>query len=136
MTDQLSMDQLLAEETHVLTVTELNPAIKETLDHRFPLVWVKGEISNFKAHTSGHFYFSLKDSGAQVSAVMFKGHTRSLKFRPEDGMEVVVRGRVSGYEPRGTFQIYAELMEPVGVGALQIAFEQLKKKLAAEGLFD
>lgn len=120
----------------VLTVSELNRGIKDTLEGKFPLLWLKGEISNFKAHTSGHFYFSLKDSKAQISAVMFKGFNAGLRFRPEDGMEVIVRGKVTVYEPRGNYQIFCESMEPVGAGALQKAFEQLKAKLQAEGLFD
>jgi len=126
----------VAEEIKVLSVYELNHAIREQLESEFPLVWLRGEISNFKPHTSGHFYFSLKDSKAQINAVMFKGFNRLLKFKPHDGMEVVVRGKVTVYEPRGNYQIYCELMEPVGQGALQIAYEQLKAKLAQEGLFD
>jgi exodeoxyribonuclease VII large subunit len=124
------------EQPQVFSVYDLNKQIKNILEGRFPIVWVKGEISNFKAHTSGHHYFSLKDSKAQISAVMFKGFNGTLKFRPEDGMEVIVRGRVTVYEPRGNYQIFCESMEPVGAGALQKAFEQLKAKLQAEGLFD
>lgn len=120
----------------VLSVNELNKQIRSTLEGKFPLIWVKGEISNFKAHTSGHFYFSLKDAKAQVSAVMFRGFNQQLKFRPEDGMEVIVRGRVTVYEPRGNYQMFCEMMEPVGAGALQKAFEQLKAKLQGEGLFE
>lgn len=123
-------------EPHVYRVSEINAAIRELLEGEFSQLWVQGEISNFKAHTSGHFYFSLKDAAAQVNAVMFKGHNRQLKFKPQDGMEVLVRGKVTVYEPRGNYQIFCELMEPVGAGALQIAFDQLKKKLQAEGLFD
>lgn len=123
-------------EPQVISVHQLNKQIRSILEGKFPLVWVKGEISNFKAHTSGHFYFSLKDSKAQVSAVMFRGFNQQLKFRPEDGMEVIVRGRVTVYEPRGNYQMFCEMMEPVGAGALQKAFEQLKAKLQAEGLFD
>src|SRR5690606_38859942 len=93
-------------------------------------------ISNFKRHTSGHFYFSLKDDSSQINAVMFKGQNLKLKFRPEDGLEVVVKGRITLYQPRGTYSINCETMEPVGAGALQKAFEQLKAKLQAEGLFD
>ena len=119
----------------VLSIYELNKWIKNILEGEFPLVWIKGEISNFKAHTSGHYYFSLKDSKAQISAVMFRGFNQQLKFKPHDGMEVLVRGKVTVYEPRGNYQIFAELMEPVGAGALQKAFEQLKEKLQAEGLF-
>ncbi len=125
-----------AREPQVYSVHELNKQIRSILEGKFPLVWVKGEISNFKAHTSGHFYFSLKDAKAQVSAVMFRGFNQQLKFRPEDGMEVIVRGRVTVYEPRGNYQMFCEMMEPVGAGALQKAFEQLKAKLQGEGLFD
>jgi exodeoxyribonuclease VII large subunit len=120
----------------VLSVSELNRYIREILEGRFPLLWLKGEISNFKAHTSGHFYFSLKDAKAQISAVMFRGFNSQLRFRPEDGMEVLIRGKVTVYEPRGNYQIFCEVMEPVGAGALQKAFEQLKAKLQKEGLFD
>lgn len=120
----------------VFTVTALNQQIKKNIENEFPLVWLQGEISNFKPHTSGHFYFSLKDEKSQINAVMFKGFNSRLKFRPESGMEVIVRGKVTVYEPRGTYQIFCESMEPVGAGALQKAFEQLKEKLQREGLFD
>jgi len=124
------------EESKVYSVGELNRAIKDQLEGEFPMIWIKGEISNFKPHSSGHFYFSLKDDRAQISAVMFKGFNRHVKFRPADGMEVLVRGKVTVYEPRGSYQLMCEVMEPVGAGALQIAFEQLKAKLQKEGLFD
>ena len=123
-------------ETTVLTVEALNRQIRQMIEGELGLVWVQGEISNFKAHTSGHFYFSLKDSKSQVSAVMFRGSNSRLRFKPTDGLEVVVRGRVSVYEPRGSYQIVCEMMEPVGAGALQKAFEQLKEKLKREGLFE
>lgn len=125
-----------AVEPKIYSVNELNRAIKDQLEGEFPMIWIKGEISNFKPHSSGHFYFSLKDDKAQISAVMFKGFNRNVKFKPQDGMEVVVRGKVTVYEPRGSYQMMCELMEPVGAGALQIAFDQLKQKLAKEGLFD
>src|SRR5690606_26561550 len=96
----------------------------------------RGEISNFKPHTSGHWYFSLKDNNSQISAVMFRGHNSRLRFKPENGMEVMIRGKVTVYEPRGNYQVFCEMMEPVGAGALQKAFEQLKSKLEKEGLFD
>lgn len=123
-------------EPEILTVSDINKAVKATLEGKYKLLWLKGEISNFKPHSSGHFYFSLKDSKAQISAVMFRGFNQSLKFKPKDGMEVVVRGKISVYEPRGSYQIACELMEPLGAGALQLAFEKLKQKLQAEGLFD
>lgn len=120
----------------VFSVSELNTKIRGLIEGSFPLVWVKAEISNFKPHTSGHFYFCLKDSKSQINAVMFKTFNHRLKFRPQDGMEVMVRGRVTVYEPRGNYQMFCEIMEPVGFGALQLAFEQLKEKLKKEGLFD
>ena len=110
--------------------------IRGLLEGQFPIVWLKAEISGFKPHTSGHFYFNLKDSKSQISAVMFRGLNAGLKFKPMDGMEVMVRGKITVYEPRGNYQMFVEVMEPMGQGALQLAFEQLKKKLAAEGLFD
>ena len=127
---------LESSEPQVLTIEELNLSIKQLLEGQLSLIWVRGEISNFKAHTSGHYYFSLKDAKSQISAVMFRGHNSRLKFKPTDGMEVIVRGRISVYEPRGNYQILCEMMEPVGAGALQKAFEQLKNKLKAEGLFE
>lgn len=123
-------------EPQVFSISEINKAIRRSLEGQFQLIWVRGEISNFKAHTSGHFYFSLKDATAQVNAVMFKGFNQRLKFKPHDGLEVLVRGKITVYEPRGNYQIFCELMEPVGAGALQKAFEQLKAKLQAEGLFE
>jgi exodeoxyribonuclease VII large subunit len=120
----------------ILTVSALNKQIRNSLEGQYGLVWVKGEISNFKPHSSGHFYFSLKDDNAQIGAVMFKGFNSRLKFKPENGMEVVIRGKITVYEPRGSYQIFCEIMEPVGLGALQMAFEQLKAKLKAEGLFE
>jgi len=122
-------------EPKILSVSEVNKAVRSTLENNYRLLWIKGEISNFKAHSSGHFYFSLKDSKAQINAIMFRGFNQGLRFKPHDGLEVIVRGKITVYEPRGTYQIFCELMEPVGAGALQLAFEQLKKKLELEGLF-
>ena len=124
-----------SDEPQVLSVGELNSHIRQILEGEFPSLWIKGEISNFKKHTSGHMYFSLKDEKAQVSAVMFRGLNSKLKFKPQNGMEVLVRGKVTVYEPRGSYQVFCEGMEPVGAGALQQAFEQLKAKLEREGLF-
>lgn len=129
------VDQEEAQDS-IYSVSEINKAIKDRLEGDFPNLWIQGEISNFKAHSSGHHYFSLKDEKSQISAVMFKGYNSRLKFRPESGMEVLVRGKVSVYQPRGNYQIFCEHMEPVGAGALQKAFEQLKSKLSQEGLFD
>lgn len=120
----------------VYNVEQLNSHIRQTLEGQLGVVWVQAEISNFKPHSSGHFYFSLKDAKAQISAIMFRGNNSKLKFKPHDGLEVIVRGRITVYEPRGTYQIVCESMEPVGAGALQKQFEQLKDKLKQEGLFD
>jgi exodeoxyribonuclease VII large subunit len=119
----------------IYSVSDLNANIKALLEESFPFVWIFGEISNFRIPASGHYYFSLKDAASQISAVMFRGQQRKLKFEPEDGMSVTGMGRISVYEPRGTYQIILEYLEPSGVGALQVAFEQLKNKLADEGLF-
>ena len=122
-------------ERKVFTVFEVTSEIKRSLE-RFGLIWIQGEISNFKHHSSGHMYFTLKDKRAQLKAACFRGNNCYLKFRPEDGLEVVVRGRLSVYEPRGDYQMVVEYMEPVGLGSLQLAFDQLKEKLRREGLFE
>ncbi len=118
------------------TVSELTVQIKTILEERLPFVWVFGEISNLRVPSSGHFYFTLKDAGAQIKAVMFKGQTRNLKFGLKDGMAITGLGRLNVYEPHGTYQIIFEHMEPRGTGALQVAYEQLKTKLFNEGLFE
>lgn len=118
------------------TVRDLVAAVRTHLEREYSDTWVEGEISNFRAHDSGHLYFTLKDENAQIRVVMFRSSARLLRFRPENGMQVVARGRVTIYEDRGELQISAEYLEPKGAGALQIAFEQLKAKLEAEGLFD
>ena len=118
-----------------LTVSELNELIKGTLESQLDAVWVQGEISNFRVPPSGHCYFTLKDSKSQICAVMFRRQGASLRFTPENGMAVLCLGRVSLYSVRGDLQLYVEDMEPQGQGALFVAFEQLKIKLAAEGLF-
>lgn len=123
-------------ERQIYTVSELTQRIKSLLERSYPFVWVAGEISNFRIPVSGHFYFSIKDAGAQISAVMFRAQNRSMKFGIEDGMSVVAMGRINVYEPRGIYQIIVEYLEPKGIGVLQLAFEQLKARLAAEGLFD
>ena len=120
----------------IYSVSELNAKIKFLIEDRFPFVWIFGEISNFRIPASGHFYFTIKDNASQISAVMFRGQQRQLKFEPEDGMSITGMGRLSVYEPRGTYQIILEYIEPSGIGALQLAFEKLKKRLAAEGCFD
>lgn len=125
----------LSGQRKIFTVSEITSEIKDSLD-RLGIVWIQGEISNCKHHSSGHIYFSLKDKESQLKAACFRNNNRYLKFRPEDGMEVIVRGRLSVYAPRGDYQVIAEYMEPVGIGSLQLAFEQLKEKLKKEGLFD
>jgi exodeoxyribonuclease VII large subunit len=120
----------------ILTVSELTGRIKSLLENSFAFVWVCGEISNFRIPGSGHYYFTLKDESAQVAAVMFRNQNRQLKFMPADGMSIIGLGRISVYEPRGSYQIILEYAEPAGLGALQIAFEKLKQRLAGEGYFD
>jgi exodeoxyribonuclease VII large subunit len=120
----------------ILTVSELTDRIKSLLEKNFPFVWVCGEISNLRIPGSGHLYFTLKDEASQIAAVMFRNQNRQLKFPPADGMSVIGLGRISLYEPRGAYQIILEYLEPAGVGALQIAFEKLKKRLAESGYFD
>ena len=122
----------------IITVAQLNAYIKELLDQEpnVPRVLVRGEISNYRPHPSGHMYFSLKDGEASVSAVMFRGDAYRLRFKPENGMQVLVSGRVSLFVKSGQFQIYVNEMHPEGAGDLFVAFEQMKKKLEAEGLFD
>ena len=125
-------------EPKIFTVGQINRYIRNLLENDFILssLFVKGEISNFKAHSSGHLYFTLKDASGALSCVMFRQDAAGLPFEPENGMQVVVYGHISLYEKTGQYQLYAEFMEPLGIGALQVAFEQLKEKLAEEGLFD
>ncbi|WP_281975665.1 exodeoxyribonuclease VII large subunit [Halobacillus litoralis] len=120
-----------------LTVTALTKYIKRKLsgDPHLKTVWLRGEVSNFKHHSRGHMYLSLKDEQARIQAVMFAGNNRSLKFVPENGMNVLVKGEVNVYEPMGQYQLYLKEMQPDGIGALYFAFEQLKEKLEKEGLF-
>ncbi len=120
----------------VWPVRELVEQVRQLVEQRYSDVWVEGEISNFRPAPSGHIYFTLKDAEAQLPVVLFKRQALLLRFRPGDGLHVLVRGRVSVYEQRGQLQLVAETMEPVGAGSLQLAFEQLKERLAAEGLFD
>jgi len=121
---------------HTFSVSELNNQIKQLLEMEFSHLWLEGEISNFKHHSSGHMYFSLKDAESEIRAVMWRGLNQSLRFRPENGMQVLVQGDISVYTPRGQYQIAVNQMQPAGAGALQLAFEQLKVKLQEEGLFD
>src|SRR5713226_2132720 len=134
----LPMTQLqfnLMPERRAFTVSELTAKIRDLFARNFTDIWVTGEISNCHEAQSGHIYCTLKDDRAQVRCVCFKNQLRTMKFRPEDGLHVTVRGSISVYESRGEYQIYIEHIEPVGLGALQLAFEQLKKRLEAEGLF-
>src|SRR5580704_6755173 len=125
----------LMPERRIMTVSELTGKIRDLLAKNFTDITVQGEISNCREAQSGHIYFTLKDDRAQVRCVFFKQQQRGIKFRPEDGLQMTVRGSISVYETRGEYQIYVENLEPVGLGALQLAFEQLKKRLEAEGLF-
>lgn len=125
-------------EQHIFEVTELNHLLKLLLDNE-PLlqkVVLRGEISNWKPHTSGHIYFSLKDPGGALKCVMFRGNASKLRFRPENGMQVLATGRVSVYDKDGACQLYCDSLMPEGIGGLALAFEQLKEKLGKEGLFD
>ncbi len=133
MTEQLTFN--LMPDRKTWTVSELTARIRDLLAKNFTDIWVVGEISNCREAQSGHIYFTLKDDRAQVRCVFFKQQQRGIKFRPEDGLQMTVRGSISVYETRGEYQIYVENLEPVGLGALQLAFEQLKKRLEAEGLF-
>ncbi len=125
----------LFKERRVLTVSALTALVRGVLEENFDQVWVEGEISNFASPQSGHCYFTMKDAGAQLRCVMFRGAARALKFTPKDGMRVLARGRLTLFEPRGEYQLVAEYLEPQGIGGLQLAFIQLKERLAKEGLF-
>jgi len=120
----------------VLSVSELTRRLQETLEERFPAVWVEGEISNFRLYGSGHAYFTLKDAESQIRAVLFRNRGRRIRFEPADGLHVMAFGSIEVYPQRGEYQLVIELLEPKGLGALQLAFEQLKARLQAEGLFD
>ena len=123
-------------ERPALTVSQVTARIKGLLEKDLRDLRVQGEISNLKRHNNGHLYFTLKDGDAQLRVVMFRSQARLLRFRPENGMQIVARGRVTIYDVRGELQLSAEFLEPLGAGALQVAFEQLKARLAEEGLFD
>ena len=126
----------MANETQILTVSELTKEIRKTLEENFEQVSVIGEISNFKSHISGHWYLSLKDSDAVINCTMWKGFNQYVFFTPQDGMKIIVNGKLTVYPPRGSYQLDIRSMKPAGLGELQEAFEKLKKKLEAEGLFD
>src|ERR1700723_3090886 len=135
MAGQLNLS-LRGHRTGLITVSDLVRMVRDTLDAGLGAGWVVGEISNARLAPSNHFYFTLKDSRCAINVVMFKSAFQRMRFKVVDGMEVIVRGRVQVFEQRGTLQLYAEEMEPRGVGALQVAFDQLKRRLEAEGLFD
>jgi len=134
--EQFALEFDLTPQRRIYTVSELNAAIRAALDPGFQDIWVAGEISGLKQAASGHYYFTLKECDAQVRCVAFRSAHRYWKAKPQDGLAVLARGRIDVYEARGEYQLQVETIEPQGLGALQLAFEQLKKKLAAEGLFD
>lgn len=123
-------------ERKIYSVSEITKEIRFLLEKQYPFVWISGEISNLKKHSSGHWYFTLKDASAQLRTVMFRGSNSRVKFDVESGLEVVAGGRITVYDQQGQYQMVAEILEPKGLGALQLAFEQLKAKLEKEGLFD
>lgn len=126
----------MGQDKHIYTVSELTREARMLLESAFPAVWVEGEISNFSIHSSGHMYFSLKDENAVLNCAMFRSENQQLKFGPKDGMQVLCFGRISIYDKQGRYQLYVQTMEPKGLGALQLAFQQLKERLQKEGLFD
>lgn len=126
---------LSANNQNIYTVSRLNAEVRLLLENEMGIVWLLGEISNFSTPVSGHWYLSLKDARAQVKCAMFKGNNRFVSFKPQNGQQVLVRARLSLYEPRGDYQLIIESMQPEGDGRLQQEFEQLKQKLTAEGLF-
>jgi len=126
----------LVPDRKVWTVSQLTARIRDLLEAEFDDVWIAGEISNTHASQAGHIYFTLKDEKSQIRCACFRDKLRGIKFRPEDGLNVTVRGSISIYEARGEYQVYVTQIEPIGLGALQLAFEQLKARLEAEGLFD
>lgn len=130
------MDLFSQQDEKILSVSQITNSVKKLLETTFSGIKVIGEISNFKAHFSGHWYFTLKDSTAQISCTMWKGNNTKVRFTPEDGMKVIISGNMSVYPPRGSYQIDARSMKADGVGELQAAFERLKKRLSDEGLFD
>ncbi|HDZ10569.1 MAG TPA: exodeoxyribonuclease VII large subunit, partial [Bacteroidetes bacterium] len=135
------MSELLSEpqqapEKKIYTISEITRKIKRLLENAIPSIWLEGEISNFKRHSSGHIYFVLKDENSQISCVMWRGRNNGLYFTPQDGMKIQARGNVTVYEKRGNYQFEVLQMQPAGLGELQMALEQLKQSLKAEGLFD
>jgi exodeoxyribonuclease VII large subunit len=125
-----------AQKVRIYSVTELTRNIRVILEDAFPQVWVEGEVSNFTQHTSGHMYFTLKDEQSQLSCVIFRSVNQKIKFKIQNGIQLISLGRISVYDKRGTYQLYIEKLEPKGLGALELAFQQLKEKLFKEGLFE
>ena len=123
---------MVKEGKYVYKVSELTSHIKAILEDSFPNIWIEGEVSNFKAPLSGHFYFTLKDSRSELKSVFFKSSNEKIKFDIKDGMHVICCGRIGIYEKQGVYQLYVSKMEPKGIGALQLAFEQLKERLFKE----
>ncbi|HEX5709490.1 MAG TPA: exodeoxyribonuclease VII large subunit [Pyrinomonadaceae bacterium] len=136
MTRSLLLSLFDETERRPLTVSELTSQVRGAIENRFASVWVEGEISNFRPHKSGHWYFTVKDESSQLRATCFRGVNCRIRFRPADGLQVRARGRLTVYEPRGEYELLVEGLDPVGAGALRVAFEQLRERLAAEGLFD
>ena len=126
----------MSQSRSVLSVSEITAQIKGQIESQFSSIWIQGEISNFKHHSSGHMYFTVKDDSAELRCVMFRGYNQMIHFKPENGMEVLLHGKITVYEPRGQYQLMVQNMEPAGIGTLYLAFEALKKQLAVEGLFD
>ena len=136
MTHSLLLSLFDETERRPLTVSELTAQVRAAVQSRFASVWVEGEVSNFRAHTSGHWYFTIKDETAQLRATCFRNTNRAIRFRPSDGLQLRARGRLTVYEPRGEYELEVEALEPVGAGALRVAFEQMRDRLFAEGLFN
>jgi len=134
--DDLSPEPPARPPRRVVTVSQLNASIRDVLDRQLGELWVGGELSNCRVWNTGHMYFTLKDDSSQIRGVMFRMALRYLRFKPEDGLRIVARGRVGVYDPKGEYQLVCEHMELQGFGALQLAFDRLKKKLHTEGLFD
>src|SRR6185369_8800494 len=128
------LEQLIGQR-RPMSVSELTARLRSVIERQFLDVYLEGEISNFRRHTSGHWYFSLKDDASSIRCASFRMQNRMIRFIPEDGLHVIARGRLSIYDARGEYQLIVEYMEPVGAGALQLALDQLKKRLAADGLF-
>ena len=123
-------------ERRPLTVSELTSQVRGALENRFASVWVEGEISNFRPVASGHWYFTIKDESSQLRAACFRGANSRIRFRPSDGLQIRAHGKLTVYEARGEYQLIVEALDPVGAGALRVAFEQVKDRLQREGLFD